>query len=232
MLFDLRGTGRRTTVRIIYLGLAVLMGGGLVLFGVGGSVGGGLLNAVNNNGSTSTSNTFAARVKKLETTVKTHPKDANAWAQLAQARFQETNTSANYDQNSATFTASGKALLNSAADAWDHYLALNPKKPNLGIARVMVQVFSPGALNQAAKAVTAEELVVDNTKATSSDYKQLAALAYLAGQTRKGDLSTDKAVSLAPKSQRKTLRQQLVAYKAQAASQSATSTTATPTATP
>jgi len=33
MLFDLRGTGRRTTVRIIYLGLALLMGGGLMAVG-------------------------------------------------------------------------------------------------------------------------------------------------------------------------------------------------------
>ena len=33
MLFDLRGRGRRRTIQVIYLGLAVLMGGGLVLFG-------------------------------------------------------------------------------------------------------------------------------------------------------------------------------------------------------
>ena len=31
MLFDLRGRGRRRTVRVIYTGLAVLMGVGLVL---------------------------------------------------------------------------------------------------------------------------------------------------------------------------------------------------------
>jgi hypothetical protein len=231
MLFDLRGTGRRNTVRIIYLGLALLMGGGLVFFGVGGSVGGGLLNAVNNNGTSSSSNTFEARVKRLETRVRTHPADAPAWAQLAQARFQETNTSANYDQSTATFTPAGKQLLGSAAQAWEHYISLNPKKPDLGIARVMVQVFSPGALNQPANAVTAQELVADNSKPTSAIYKQLAALAYLAGQTRKGDLSTQKAVALAPKSQRSALRQQLAQYKTQAATaavQQATSTATTP----
>ena len=46
MLFDLRGRGRRRTVQTIYLTLAVLMGGGLVLFGIGGSVSGGLFDAV------------------------------------------------------------------------------------------------------------------------------------------------------------------------------------------
>ena len=34
MLFDLRGRGRRRTVKIVYITLALLMGGGLVLFGI------------------------------------------------------------------------------------------------------------------------------------------------------------------------------------------------------
>ena len=52
MLFDLRSRGRRRTVQVVYLGLAVLMGGGLVLFGVGTGNGvGGLLNAFSGNGS-------------------------------------------------------------------------------------------------------------------------------------------------------------------------------------
>ncbi len=44
MLFDLRGR-RQTAVKVIYAMLAVLMGGGLVFFGIGGSVSGGLLDA-------------------------------------------------------------------------------------------------------------------------------------------------------------------------------------------
>ena len=52
MLFDLRSRGRRRTVQAVYLGLALLMGGGLVLFGVGAGNGlGGLLNAFTGNGS-------------------------------------------------------------------------------------------------------------------------------------------------------------------------------------
>ena len=50
MLFDLRGRGRRRTVETLYIGLAVLIGVGLVGFGVGGGCGGGgILNASNNN---------------------------------------------------------------------------------------------------------------------------------------------------------------------------------------
>src|SRR4051794_36742788 len=90
MLFDLRGAGRRRTVKVIYILLAFLMGGGLVLFGIGGSVSGGLIDAIterSGGGDTST-----ARITKQEKAalVKTQadPKDAAAWAALARARFQ------------------------------------------------------------------------------------------------------------------------------------------------
>ena len=49
MLFDLRGRGRRRTVQVIYLSLAILMGGGLVLFGIGSSSSGGLFDAFSSN---------------------------------------------------------------------------------------------------------------------------------------------------------------------------------------
>src|SRR5215217_1581794 len=53
MLFDLRGRGRRRTVQVIYLSLAILMGGGLVLFGIGGATSGGLFDAISGDGNTS-----------------------------------------------------------------------------------------------------------------------------------------------------------------------------------
>ena len=55
MLFDLRGR-RRRAVQATYLTLAVLMGGGLVLFGIGGDVSGGLFDAFSGNSSNTTDN--------------------------------------------------------------------------------------------------------------------------------------------------------------------------------
>ena len=49
MLFDLRGR-RRRAVQATYLMLALLMGGGLVLFGIGGDVSGGLVDAFKGTG--------------------------------------------------------------------------------------------------------------------------------------------------------------------------------------
>ena len=51
MLFDLRGRGRRNTIKVIYITLAFLMGGGLVLFGIGGNTSGGLVDAITGSSS-------------------------------------------------------------------------------------------------------------------------------------------------------------------------------------
>ena len=49
MLFDLKGK-RKRLVQVVYVGLAILFGGGLVLFGVGGNVSGGLIDAFSGGG--------------------------------------------------------------------------------------------------------------------------------------------------------------------------------------
>jgi hypothetical protein len=219
MLFDLRGSGRRNTVRAIYLGLALLMGGGLVFFGVGGNVSGGLLNAIDNNGSGSSSNSFAKRVTKLQKTVRLNPSDAKSWAALARAHTQEASVGDNYDQNTATYTKKGVAVLRKAEVAWDKYLSLNPPKPDPDIANVMVQAFGPAGLNKLDKAVGAMEVVVEARPKQYALYAQLAQLAYLAGQTRKGDLASGKAVELAPKDQKNVVKSQLDQAKTQALQQ-------------
>src|SRR3954466_1065819 len=98
MLFDLRGPGRRAAVQAIYLSLAILMGGGLVLFGVGGATSGGLLDAFkNDSGGTSVSDVFQKRIDKAETGVKVRPTDPKAWAELTRVRFQQASTGDGFD---------------------------------------------------------------------------------------------------------------------------------------
>ena len=87
MLFDLRSRGRRRTVQVVYLGLAVLIGGGLILFGVGtGSGTGGLLNAFTGNGSgNAQSQAISQQEKNADKQVKVNPNNAAAWAELGSA---------------------------------------------------------------------------------------------------------------------------------------------------
>ena len=219
MLFDLRGKGRRRTVRVIYASLAILMGGGLVLFGVGSDVSGGLFNAFDSN-EQNVDETLTKRVEDLEKRTTANPRDAAAWAQLARARFQV--ASSQIDANTGAFTEDGQAGLAGVEQAWDKHLALAGDDADASVANVMVQAFGPSGLNKLEKAVGAMELVIEERGDSAGLYSQLAQLAYFAGQSRKGDLAAEKAVSLAEKDERQQLRTQLEQFKTQAATQAAT----------
>src|SRR3954453_15066043 len=184
MLFDLRARGRRRTIQVIYLFLAVLMGGGLIFFGIGGNTSGGLFDAFKGgSGSTSSSNgALEKNVQRAEKRVQANRTDAAAWAALTRAQYQVAGLGANYDQNTGTFTAKGKIALRKVGRSWDQYMALAPPKPNAALASLMVQAFSPTGLNRTGKAVTAQEIVIDARPPSTGLYGTLAVLAYQAGQ--------------------------------------------------
>ena len=232
MLFDLRGSGRRTTVKVVYVTLAILMGGGLVLFGIGGSVSGGLIDAITQSDSnTSAGNEeFQKRATQAQQKADANPKDAAAWAEAARARYQLALSGDYFDPNAGTFTDAGKAQLRIAASNWEKHVALRPNNPNDSVARQMVQVYAQG-LNDFAKAVAAQEIVTE-ARPTSATFANLAVLAYQAGQTRKGDLARGKALELADPDQRETLKSDIDSAKQQALATQIQNATPTPTPTP
>ena len=228
MLFDLRGAGRRRTVKMVYIALAFLMGGGLVLFGIGGGggVSGGLVDAITerSGGGDTGADRFTKQEKAALTKTKANPQDAAAWAALARARFQLAGSGKNFDPAKGTFTTAGRTKLTGAEQAWDRYLALDPKKPDDRVASLMVQAF--GALNQPDKAAEAQEVITD-ARPTAATFTQLAIFAYQAGQTCKGDLAKNKALELTDPDMRQALKGQF-----EQAKQSAASAAAQPSATP
>jgi hypothetical protein len=227
MLFDLRGRGRRRAVQAIYLSLAILMGGGLVLFGVGGATSGGLLDAFqSSSGQTSVDKVFQKRVDKAETGVRVRPTDPKAWAELTRVRFQQAGSGDGFDPNQGAFTNKGKEQLQGAATAWNKYLTLTDK-PDDTVAALMVQAFSTSGLNQPGEAVSAMEIIIDSRPETGPLFVQLASLAYQAGQTRKADLASKKALALTPKDDREQIQAQIDGAR-QAASAAQPASTATP----
>jgi tetratricopeptide (TPR) repeat protein len=216
MLFDLKGK-RRRAVQGTYLTLAILMGGGLVLFGIGGATSGGLIDAIQgNSGGSNANDTFQKRVDAVEKQTQTNPQNSRAWAQLAGLRFQLATTGENYDQATGTYTAKGKNQLRQASDAWQRHLALAGEKPDTTVANQMVQAYGVTGLRNYPEAVKALEFVIDATpNPTYQQYAQLAVLAHGAKQTRKATLSEQKALELAPKDQRKTLKEQIKAAQQQ-----------------
>jgi hypothetical protein len=225
MLFDLRGRGRRRTVQVIYASLAVLMGGGLVLFGIGGSVSGGLFDALGITGGSSNTTPANEQLKKQEKAAlrraRTNPQDAAAFVTLTRLRYQQAGQGDNFDQETGQFKGGGRAQLAKAADSWDTYLALGPKAPDPNVAALMVQAFSPLGLNRPKAGVEAAEIVAD-ARPSAQTYYQLAVFAYAAKQNRKADLAGKKAVELAPQAQRAAVKSQIDSAKQQGGFGSAT----------
>jgi hypothetical protein len=212
MLFDLRSRGRRRTVQFVYLGLAVLMGGGLVLFGVGaGNGNGGLLNAFTGNGSgNSGSAVVSTQEKAALKATKADPNSASAWASLIGASWSSASAGNNYNSATGAFTTSGKKELTNVTHAWERYLILT-KTPDPNLAILAARAY--GALANYAGEASAWEIQAAANPNSAKGYECLAAAAYAAKQTRKGDLALAKALSLVPKLSRTTLKSSIVAAK-------------------
>jgi hypothetical protein len=214
MLFDLRSRGRRRTVQVVYLGLAILIGGGLVLFGVGAGNGlGGLLNAFNGGGSTSGQKAVVSQQEQQAiNAAQLSPNSAQAWANLVQARWTAAGQGANFNSSTGQFTRSGLNELKQATQDWQRYLSLT-KNPDPNLAVLAARAYA-GQQNYSGEASAWDiETLADPTAVKG--FECLAVSAYAAGQTRKGDLASAKALSLVPKAQQALLKNQLQSAKTQ-----------------
>lgn len=210
MLFDLRSRGRRRSVKVIYTGLALLMGLALVFLGLGG-VGGNVLEGLSKESHSSSS--YAAKVTAAKKQIAKNPNSAAAWVALTEAQLHEADSSESYSSTTETYTARGKEELRHAANSWSRYLALNPKPPSTKLAREVANIFAAGALAEPANAVQALQIIIAAEPESASLYSQLAQYAYLAHNERQGDLATKKAVELAPKARRALLESELERVK-------------------
>jgi tetratricopeptide (TPR) repeat protein len=225
MLFDLKGK-RRRVVQGVYLTLAVLMGGGLVFFGIGGGTNGGLLDAFKGGGGGSNGEkTLKKEIEAAQKRVALNPSDQAALILIATDNYRLAAEKA--DPNTGLFTEDGKKQLNDAAGAWEKYLALNPAKPNDTLAGYMLQAYGQAGLNKPDKAKQAAE-IFSAAHPSSNSYVQLVFYASLAGDTRTAKLAAQKALQLAPKGEQsrvKELIKQAEAVSTTSASSGATGAT-------
>jgi len=211
MLFDLRGKGRRRTVRVIYIGLAVLMGVGLVGFGIGGGFGGGgLFNAATSNEGANKAS-FAAEVKKYRKLTATQPKSPEAWEKLTKALLHEAGGET-YVSGSG-LTSKAKELFSEASTSWKTYLALSPPKLNTQLAKQMLPIYGEEGLNEPTQILAALNLIVGAEPTSYTYNRELAVYAYKTKNTRLGDLAAAKAVALAPAEQKARLKTALAEIK-------------------
>src|SRR5215204_4357483 len=204
MLFDLRGR-RRRAVQATYLMLAVLMGGGLVLFGIGGDVSGGLLDAFKGGGGGSNGDSaLRDQVERQQERLAKSPQNEVVLQNLVRDYY--SLATAQRESGTIGFPADAKDELRKAGEYWQRYTRVVDGEPSADAARYALQVYDVGALNRPKEAQTAAALI-------AKDSNDVVSYAALAGDTRTADLAAEKAVDLAPKAQRKQVEKQAEALK-------------------
>jgi hypothetical protein len=205
MLFDLRGR-RRRAVQGTYLLLALLMGGGLVFFGIGGDVSGGLFDAFSERGGSSSGNEqLEDRIDRFEERLEANPQNEAALKALVRDHFSLANSE--LPSGAASYPEEAKDDLRRSASYWERYLEVEDKRPDASLARLALTVYGQNALDQPEQAVAAMRIVAEQDN-TSQSYLALVQQATTAGDKRTAELAAQKAVDLAPEKQRKKIQKQ------------------------
>ena len=217
-------------MQVTYVGLAILMGGGLVLSGIGSDASGGLLDAFV-GGDNSTSNDDAKKplnnqIKAAEAKLRANPEDQAALATLVRAHFglagleQEQS-----DDGQVAISDAGIAEMRRSAAAWKRYVATNPERIDTGLAATAIQIYRVIGLPEDQR--EKNELVVAPARAIAEQennvdaYIRLVAVATQAGDTRTAGLAERKALTFAQsKDEEATIKERIETEKAAASSAS------------
>ena len=206
MLFDLQGK-RRRLVQATYLTLAVLMGGGLVLFGIGGDVTGGLLSeggVFSGEGGDDVEKQQDERLRDAERDLRSNPQNTEALSTVVQVRFNK--ATAQRDEQTGLFNARGRSELFAAADAWQRYLSTEPATPSGEVAELMTDIYA--LVGDYKKAQRSAQIVADQNPSVDA-FLALAQYATYAKDKRTAQRAGDKAVELAADDERQDVEQQV-----------------------
>jgi tetratricopeptide (TPR) repeat protein len=211
MLFDLKGK-RKRVVQVTYLGLAILFGGSLVLFGTGSSVSGGLIDAITGNNSGGSTSAFQDQVNRTQKAVQTNPKSQQAWLDLTRAQFNLAASAEGSDSKTGQLTNKGRQAVLDTISSWERYMKLHPKKADAGTAQFAALAY--GATQDYKDAVKTQALAAKGRPSATS-YYQLAQFAYAGGDARQGDAAAAEAVRRTPKDLRNSVISQVKDVKKQ-----------------
>lgn len=210
MLFDLKGK-RKRLVQVVYVMLAVLFGGGLILFGVGGNVSGGLIDAFKGTGSADTS-AFTDRVETAERRAARQPRNPDAWLEVVRAEISLAQSPEGSDAETGELTDRGQQAIVQVAEAWERYLRLEPEKIDGNAAAFAALAY--GALREYDKAIEAQRRSVE-ARPSANGYFELARFAYQGGKEEVGDRAAREAVQRTPADLRNNVRAQVKDVKEQ-----------------
>jgi tetratricopeptide (TPR) repeat protein len=209
VLFDLRDPRRRAAIKVIYGTLAVLMGGGLIFFGIGSDAQGGL-SEIFGGGGGSANEAFEDQINEAEDQVDAQPCNEQALLSLVTL-----NVQAGGQQAEGIDEATGYPILSTdsedsyaqAAEAWARYLRCKPKNPDDGAALQLADAYFVSAVNagSAAEAQTdlenaaeVQQVAVDANPIVGN-LNRLATYLFLAGRFEQAQQVVDELIAKNPK---------------------------------
>ena len=212
MLFDLRGSGRRRVVKIVYITLAFLMGGGLVLFGIGGggALPGGLVDAITQGGGGGDDGTDRFRDAggrpRPRRRAPTRPTPRSGPRSPARASTSPTRARTSTRTPATTRTPAPSSCAPPAAPGRSTSSS-RASNPDSRVASLMVQAYA--GLGELDKATAAQEIIAEDrnsagayaTLATSSPTRR--------ARSARATSRRDKALELTEPDMREALRGQL-----------------------
>lgn len=204
MLFDIRGR-RRRVIQVIYVFLALLLGGSLVFFGIGGDAPGGLGDAlgISQNSSGTGNPQFDEDIEQAEATLETDPGNKQALLTLARTQYVAGNSALEVDeQGFATVTDEVRDRFEASVDAWERYLDEDPAEPDSSVANIVFQAYdrlaSSTGLPDAADYLDGAQrtaAIIAEERPSANSYFQLAAYSYFNGEVQAGDEAAEKALA-------------------------------------
>jgi len=217
MLFDLRSGKRRRVVQVVFSFLALIFAVGFIGFGIGGDVSidpaelfGG--------GSGEASSTYDEQIENAEQTLAEDPENERALLNLAEYRYLAGRESIGVDEETGQteVTEEARSEIDKALDAWETYLATDPKNPDVSTADQMVQAYflvgDFGGAAEAQEVIAGKDDSVQNLYSLA--YYRLANLDLASGRE-----AADEAIAAASGSERQQLEKALDRLEAQVAAE-------------
>lgn len=208
MLFELGGR-RKRFIQVIYVFLALLLGGGLVFFGIGGAQG-GIGDAIGIGGDGGTSDPgFQNQIDRAEETLASDPGNEQALLQLAKTHFLAGQSEVEVDEETGTqsvVTEDALAEFQASDEAWQEYLATDPAKPDDSVASLMIRTYtnltsssssSPSDLESQLNGAFEAAQIVAAARPSVGSQTQVASYGYLAGNDKEAAKAEKKALAAA-----------------------------------
>jgi hypothetical protein len=149
-------------------------------------------------------------IKNEEKRLQATPKDARLLATLTRDNYQLAQGKI---PQGKTISDDARGDLNKASVYWKRYLKVTGEdKADPSLANLAVQMYSPGVLSKPTDGLVAARVVAQRAN-NSQAYLQVIQFAALAGDTRTANLAEVKAVDLAPKGQKKQVKQLAKQFK-------------------